>query len=166
MNRIAHKSLCIAILVVHLERATAVEFEKLGAAVAKALKTTKAFKTNTNVSGEDTTVFYSKGGNGKADRFAVVQTGIYKPNCTHTWVVGINNAHKVEDVRVVEMSCTHAHPTRKPSFLAQFKGKGPASVRELASGVSVVAKATGSSELTRDAVVKAIQAVQNLKGKI
>jgi hypothetical protein len=165
MKKTAQKCVTIALLLLHLERATSVEFEKLGAAIASALKTTKAFKASTKVNGEDTTVFYSKGANGKANRFAVVQNGIYKPNCSHTWVVAVNQASKVEDVRVVEMSCTHAYPTRKPSFLAQFKGKGPAAVRDLASSVQVVAKATGSSELTRDAVVKSIQAVQMISGK-
>lgn len=166
MKHLVNKTLTALILVVYLDQSIGVEFEKLGAAVASALKTTKAFKANTRVGGEDTTVFYSKGANGKANRYAVVQKGIYKPSCTHTWVVGLTGDGRVDDIRVVEMSCTHAHPTRKPSFLAQFKGKGPATVRELASNLQVVAKATGTSELTRDAVVRSIQAVQNLKGKI
>lgn len=166
MKQIAIKTFAVALILLHLEQSMAVEFEKLGSAVAAGLKTTKAFKANTNVKGEDTTVFYSKDGAGKANRYAVVQKGIYKPNCTHTWVIALNTAAKVEDIRVVEMSCTHAHPTKNASFLSQFKGKGPAAVRELASSITVVAKATGTSELTRDAVVKSIQAVQNLSGKL
>ena len=157
----------LSLLLVYLQTALGVEFEKLGSAIAKALGTKKAFKKSVSVSGENTTVFYSKGGNGKANKFAVVRKGIYPPNCTHTWVVGVDaKSSKVEQVRVVEMSCPHAFPTNKPNFLAQYKGKGPQDLKTLKGDVNTIAKATGSSDLTSDAVKASIEAAMKLKGKI
>lgn len=157
------RSAAVVALFLYLDQAGAVEFEKMGSAVAKALKVKKAKQASTTVGGKPITAYYAEGANGKATRFAVVQKGIYPPNCTHTWVVALNAAAKVEDIRVVEMSCTHAYPTKEQSFLEQFKGKGPADAKSLKASVQTIAKATGSSELTADAVVSSIQAVGNLK---
>jgi len=112
-----------------------------------------------NVKGKEIAVYYSKNSSGNPKRLAVVQKGIYEPDCTHTWVVGLDaKKSKVRSVRAIEMSCPHAFPTREASFLNQFKGRGPASVKKLAGEVHTVAKATGSSELATDAVKTAIQA--------
>ncbi|MCB0404240.1 MAG: hypothetical protein KDD51_05600 [Bdellovibrionales bacterium] len=144
-----------------IENSSAVEFEKMGQAIAKALGTTKAFKSTVEVQGEAATVYYSKGRGGQPERVAVVQKGIYEPNCTHTWVVGLDaRSAKVEGIRVVEMSCPHAFPTKKSTFLSQYVGRGPASVKKLSGEVHTVAKATGSSELTTTAVKKAILATK------
>jgi hypothetical protein len=151
----------------YVDQANAVEFEKLGTSVAKTLGTPKAFKAEAKVDGKAADVFYSKGSDGRANKLAVIQKGIYEPNCTHTWVIGVNPATaKVEQIRVVEMSCPHAFPTNKASFLDQFKGKGPADAKTLKENTHVIAKATGSSNLTADAVSIAIQAAVQLKGKI
>ncbi|MEZ4751935.1 MAG: hypothetical protein R3B54_15280 [Bdellovibrionota bacterium] len=100
-----------------IENSSAVEFEKMGQAIAKSLGTTKAFKSTVEVEGEAATVYYSKDGSGQPKKVAVVQKGIYEPNCTHTWVVGLDaRSAKVEGIRVVEMSCPHAFPTKKSSF--------------------------------------------------
>ncbi len=157
------RSAAIVALFVYAQHAGAVEFEKMGSAVAKALKVKKAKKAATKVGGKDITAYYAEGADGKPTRFAVVQNGIYPPNCTHTWVVALDTNAKVDDIRVVEMSCTHAYPTKEQSFLSQFKGKGPVDAKSLKSSVQTIAKATGSSELTADAVVSSIQAVGNLK---
>jgi hypothetical protein len=154
-------------LFAQIESAKAVEFEKLGSAVANALGTSKAYKTRATVEGRNIEIFYSKDGKGKAQRFAVVQKGVYEPNCTHTWVIGLNAANsRVEQIRTLEMSCPHAFPTRQASFMDQYKGKGPADIGTLKGSVHVVAKATGSSELTTKAVITAIKAVDSLKGKM
>jgi hypothetical protein len=55
------------------------------------------------------------------------------------------------------MSCPHAYPTREQSFLSQFIGKGPKDAPTLKKKVDTVAKATGSSDLTTDAVVRSIE---------
>lgn len=148
-------------------QAQAVEFEALGKSVATTLGTTKAFKKSTRIQKEKVDIFYSKGPSGSAERFAVIQKGIYEPNCTHTWVIGVDGkSGKVSQVRVVEMSCPHAFPTRAASFLDQYKGKGPADVAKLDSDIRSVAKATGSAELTTKAVKTAIQAVGKLKKEL
>lgn len=145
----------------------ATEFEKLGDSIAKALGTTKAFKTQAQVGKEAVSVFYAKDAAGKASKFAVIQKGLYEPNCTHTWVIAVNAAtSKVEDIRVVEMACPHAFPTRQSSYLEQYKGKGPADSATLKDQIHTVAKATGSCNLTTDAVVVAIKSANMLKGKI
>jgi hypothetical protein len=154
----------ILLLLASVETASAVEFEKLNAAIAKVLGTTKAMKKTVSIDGKNADVFYAKDG-GKA--LAVIQKRIYEPNCTHTWVIGVDPAtQKVQQIRVVEMSCPHAHPTRSNSFLDQFSGKGPADLAKLDASISTIAKATGSSELTTDAVKTSIKVAQSLKGKL
>lgn len=151
-----------AAIVVALDGAWAQEFEKLGTALSKALNSKSVFQIPSNANG-----FYTKDGSGKPMRFAFVQKRIYQPNCTHTWVISLD-AEKlfVTDIRVVEMSCPHAFPTKEASFLEQFKGKGVADAKSLKGSVHTIAKATGSSELTADAVVEAIKAASANKGKI
>ena len=109
-----------------------VQFEKLGSAIASVLGTTKASKKTVSVRGEKTDVYYSKKG-AAPSAFAVVQTGLYPPDCTHTWVVGLDAKKRISKIRVVEMSCSHAHPTRENSFLNQFVGKGVADARVVRS---------------------------------
>lgn len=148
-----------------VESSSAVEFEKLNAAIAKVLGTTKAMKKTVSVDGKNADVFYATTGGRKS--LAVIQKRIYEPNCTHTWVIGVDPAsQKIQQIRVVEMSCPHAHPTRSNSFLDQFSGKGPADLAKLDASISTIAKATGSSELTTDAVKTSIKAAQSLKGKL
>ena len=159
-----HSIIAVLMLFIWIETARAVEFEKLNAAIAKVLGTTKAMKKTANVGGKPADVYYPKTG-GKM--LAVIQKRIYEPNCTHTWVIGVDGATaQVKQIRVVEMSCPHAHPARANSFLEQFTGKGPADLAKLDKDISTIAKATGSCELTTDAVKTSIQAAQSLKGKI
>lgn len=147
--------------------AFATEFEPLNQAIAASLGTKKAFKKSFAFEKKPLDVFYSKDAAGKAAKFAFVQKGVYEPNCTHTWIVGIDAASgKVEGVRVVEMSCPHAYPTKTESFLGQFKGKGLADATKLRSDITPIAKATGSANLATDAVRKSIVAASKLKGKL
>ena len=147
--------------------AYATEFEPLGQAVAASLGTKKAFKKSFAFEGKPLDVFYAKDGAGKATKFAFVQKGVYDPNCTHTWIVGVDaGTGKVNGVRVVEMSCPHAYPTKTESFLGQFKGKGLADAKKLKGDVTPIAKATGSANLAIEAVRKSIVAASKLKGKL
>jgi hypothetical protein len=147
--------------------AFATEFQPLGQAVAASLGTKSAFKKSFAFEGKPLDVFYSKDAAGKANKYAFVQKGIYAPNCTHTWIVGVDAATgKVTGVEVVEMACPHAFPTKTESFLGQFKGKGPADAAKLSGDVTPIAKATGSSNLAVDAVRKSIVAATKLKGKL
>jgi len=147
--------------------AFATEFESLGQAVAASLGTKKAFKKSFAFENKPLDVFYSKDASGNPTKYAFVQKGIYEPNCTHTWVVGVDaTTGKVNGVRVVEMSCPHAYPTKTESFLGQFVGKGPADAAKLKGEVTPIAKATGSANLAIDAVRKSIVAASKLKGKI
>ncbi len=163
MNASQKKLASTFVILFYLETASAVEFEKMGTAVATALGVKKASKATTTVNGKTITAYLAKDGSGKATKYAVVNQGIYPPNCTHTWVVGLTPDAKVEQVRVVEMSCTHAYPTKETSFLSQFTGKGPAQLKKIKSETHTVAKATGSSDLTAEAVVTSIVAVGNLE---
>jgi hypothetical protein len=148
-----------------LQQAGAVEFEPLGKALTTLLKTTKAFPKKAKVGNKDAEAFYAKGSGGTPAAVAFDEKGIYEPNCTHTWAIGIDpKSGKVTQVRVIEMSCNHAFPTNKPNFLDQFKGKGPADVAKLDGQIDTIAKATGSSKLTTDAVKHAIVAYQKMKG--
>lgn len=159
----------VAILVMELSRmsAYATEFEPLGKAVAAVLGTKSAYKMSLPVDGKVPTGFYAKDAGGKASKFAFIQKGVYEPNCTHTWVVGVDAVTgKVSEVRVVEMSCPHAYPTKTESFLGQYKGRGAADAQKLKSDIAPVAKATGSANLTTDAVRKSLVAASKLKGKI
>lgn len=166
---IQRKAVYAVLLAMELGRglAFATEFEPLGAAVAASLGTKKAFKKSFAFEGKPLDVFYAKDGAGKANKYAFVQKGIYAPNCTHTWIVGVDAASgKVSEVRVVEMSCPHAYPTKTESFLGQFKGKGLADAAKLKGDITPVAKATGSANLAIDAVRKSLVAASKLKGKI
>lgn len=166
MTAIVRKRLCACLLLLSLDSAFGVEFEKLGSAVEKALGTAQAFQKKVKIKGKETTVFYAKDKSKKASKFAVVQKGLYEPNCTHTWVVGLDKAAQVDQIRVVEMSCPHAFPAKEESFLGQYKGKGPADAAKLKGVVHTVAKATGSCDLTTEAVVTSISIVDKLKGKL
>lgn len=146
--------LTLFLFLLTLEHAMAVEFEPKGKAVAAVLGTKKAKSKKVTVDGKEITAFYPAEGKGK---IAFVQEGLYPPNCTHTWVVGIDAAKgTVTEIRTVEMECPHAFPTKEASFLGQFEGKGYADLAKL-DGVHTVAKATGSSKLAIDAVKRSIK---------
>ena len=151
----------------HSESARAAEFESLKNSLIALLQTPKVVKKTAQVGGTEAVLFYAKGPNGKPQRAAFIEKGIYEPNCTHTWAIGIEPASgKVTQVRVIEMSCPHAYPTNKANFLGQYRGKGPADVQKLDSTVQTIAKATGSSQLTTTAVKHAITAWQQMKGSL
>jgi hypothetical protein len=162
MIRNSNRFVIIGALTLVLEGAWAQEFEKLGTALAKALNSKTVFQTT-----QGPKAYYTKDATGKAMRVAFIQKRVYQPNCTHTWVISLD-AEKtfIKDIRVVEMSCPHAFPAREASFLGQFKGKGVADIKTLKDNVHTIAKATGSSELTADAVVESIKAAVITKGKI
>lgn len=161
------RKMIVSVSFVYFVSASAVEVQKMGSAISKALKTTQAYKSSATVSGEKVDVYYSKSKAGQAERFAVIQKKIYEPNCTHTWVIGVDSkSGKVDDIQIVEMSCHHAFPTKEASFLSQFKGRGPASLSTLKDKTQTIAKATGSSLLTADAVITAIKAVDSIKNSL
>ncbi len=165
----AVKALYTFLLAMELGRglAFATEFEPLGSAVAASLGTKKAFKKSFAFEGKPLDVFYAKDGAGKASKYAFVQKRIYAPNCTHTWIVGVDaSTGKVSGIRVVEMSCPHAYPTKTESFLGQFTGKSFADAGKLKSDITPIAKATGSANLCIDAVRASLVAASKLKGKI
>lgn len=112
-------------------------------------------------------VYYTIGADKKPERVSVVEKGLWGTNCTHTWVIGLDaKTAKVDDIKITELSCPHADPINTPKFLSQFKGKGPADSAKLklGGGIDAAAKATGSSEMTIDAVKKAIKIVADAKG--
>jgi len=149
-----------------IENASA-SFWPLGKALQKVLGTPKASKTDLNVNGENVEVFYPTDKKGKTPYVGVVAKGLYPPNCTHTWVIAVDKKKAtVASIYAVEMSCPHAHPTNTPSFLTQYKGVGPAELAALDGKISTVAKATGTSQLTTDAVKRAVTAVKKLQGKL
>lgn len=162
------KSLLVtSFLVLHLQRADAVELEPLGKAVGAVLGTTKAFKKSIGGPGGAKDVFYAKDAKGKASKVAFVEKGLYPPNCTHTWVIGLDVATgKVTEVRATEMACPHAFPTKTASFLSQYQGKGVTDVATLDSKIDTVAKATGSAKLTTEAVKRSIMALNQSKGQL
>src|ERR1700730_18214463 len=101
----------VLFFVLVMEEAMAVQFEPKGKAIAAVLGTKSAFQKKLQSDGKTETVFYSKGASGKAEKFAFVQEGLYPPNCTHTWIVGVDAAKgSITELRPVEMSCPHAFP--------------------------------------------------------
>lgn len=169
MNQWMKRALIVIALMAIVERADAAEFEKLGSAIANALDSKQVFqKKFKNDKGQEVTAFYAKGTSGNPSRIAFVEKGLYNPGaCTHTWVVGLDaNSQKVEDVRVVEMSCTHAHPTKAASYTSQYKGKGPANVKKLKDEIKTIAKATGSSDLMTEAVERSIGNAMQVRSQL
>ena len=149
-----------------VERVTAAEIEPMGKAIGSLLGTTKAFKKVLNDGNGNVDVFYDKGANGKATKVVFIEKGIYKPDCTHTWAIGLDVAsNQITEVRPIEMACPHAFPTKSASFLDQYKGKGPADVATLDSDVHVVAKATGTCKLATEAVKRSITTLARVKGQ-
>ena len=147
-----HQAFSLVVLISFLESASAVEFIGLGDAVIGMLKTKTAKQKMVGRGKNKAPAFYTK------KRFAVVEKGLYPPNCTHTWVIGFSKKCKVTGITPQEYGCPHANPTKKASFLDQYKGKGPADVKTLRDEVMTVAKATGSSDLMTDAVIRAEKA--------
>ncbi len=156
------------LLVGRIENAAAVEFMPLGKALQGMLGTPKVFKKNVDHGkGVTSVVFYSKDPSGKPAKIAVVEKGLYPPDCTHTWAIGLDPVKgSVTQIQVVEMKCPHAFPCRANSFLDQFKGKGPADVAKLKGSINTIAKATGTSDLTTDAVKRAVTALQRIKTQL
>ncbi len=146
----------------YLDCGFGVEIESLRSALKATLGPIKsAAKKNVSHKKEKFDIYYDKA---TLTTFAVVQKRIYPPNCTHTWVIGVDAASfKVSGIRIIEYSCPHARPATKDSYFEQYKGKGPADVATLKDSVATIAKATGSCELTTDAVVTAIESVSILK---
>lgn len=145
-------------------QAFALEFVPMNQAISQVLGTTKAFKKDLKIDGEDVLAYYSKTPEGAPLKIAVVQKGIYAPSCTHTWVVGLDaKKGTVDQIRVVEMSCQHAFPAKTPEYLTQYTGKGFTDLEKLDSQVVPIAKATGTCVLTTKAVKKSIRAAREIK---
>lgn len=161
-------SLSALLLCAQIEKSHAVEIEpwtKAVAAIVKKMKDVGVKKLS--IGGKPVEVYFSKDAQGKANQLAFIEHGLYPPDCTHTWAIGIDGkSGKVTQVRVIEMKCNHAFPTKAASFLDQFTKKGPADANKLEGQIMTIAKATGSSNLTTDAVKRSIQTWQKLKGKI
>ena len=150
-----------------VDQVHAAEIEPMGKALAALLGTTKVFKKSLDVGGRTADIYYSKSPQGKVERVAFIEKGIYEPNCTHTWAIGIAPATgKVTEVRAIEMSCPHALPTKSSSFLGQFKGKGPADAAQLDKTIDTIAKATGSCKLAAQAVSRSIVGFSKIGGKL
>jgi hypothetical protein len=157
-----------------IESGYAADFIPLPTALEKALATKKVKKKTLTAEplssgalemGKSTDLYYVKDGD-KVKRAAFVDKGMYKPGCTHTWVIGINpDKGSVTDIQVVEMSCPHAHPTREARFLDEFKGMGPADAGKI-KDINTVAKATGSSELLKHSVKRVVSAYAKAKGTL
>lgn len=146
-----------------IELAGAVDFEPMNKALVNLLGTTKVVKKTVGKS----EAYYVKGAKGIPSKIAFIERGVYEPNCTHTWAIGLDpKSGAVTEIRVIEMSCPHAFPTRAASFLDQYKGKGPADAAKLSADIKTIAKATGSSNLTTDAVKRTVTAYKGLKGKL
>jgi NifU-like protein involved in Fe-S cluster formation len=161
------KFLATTSLFVSAAGAMAVEIEPLGKAVGAILHTTKAFSRTVPYDGKKLSFYYSKTGDGKIDQAVFIEHGLYEPDCTHTWAIGMDpRSRKVTEVRVIEMACPHAFPTKSAAFLEQFKGKGPADVATLDSQVTTIAKATGSSKLAVAAVKRTIVAFDKIHGSL
>ena len=160
--------LAVIVFLIQVHSAQAVQFEPKGKALVGILGTTKVSTKKIAQGGKQFEVFFTKGANGAVgDTIAVVEPGLYPPNCTHTWAVGVDSkSGKVKAIKVIEMSCPHAFPCQKESYLEQYIGKGPADVAKLDSDISTIAKATGTSNLTTEAVKHAIQLVTAAKGKL
>jgi len=170
MKRLA-KLTIIAALALHLDQSVATEFEKQAVALGRALGATKGIKKKSvslsgagldrSVASTDSADVYAVKEGSTVTKIAVVQKRTYEPNCSHTWVIAINPKKlKVEQVRVVEMSCPHAFPCKEASYLDQYKGTGPADLKKLKGKVDTIAKATGTSNLTTDAVITAVSAAK------
>lgn len=169
MKRRMYGGLMAVMLFAMVESANAAEFEKLGSALPNALGTKQLFqKKFKNDKGQEVLAYYSKGASGSPAKIAFVEKAFYNPgNCSHTWVIALNaTTQMVEEVRPVEMSCTHAHPTKASSYTAQYKGKGPADVKKLNDQIKTIAKATGSCNLMTEAVQKSIENAIQARGKI
>jgi hypothetical protein len=149
-----------------VESAHAADIERMGDALKALLHTGAGVKAKAVPGSKDgAKLFYVKRGN-KIAAAAFVERGIYPPDCTHTWAIGINPASgAVTGIRPIEMKCQHAFPTRAASFLDQFKGMGPRNLPKL-QNIETIAKATGSCLLTRDAVKRSIVSFQKMKAKL
>ena len=149
--------------VFQIELASAVEFEAKNVALQALLGTKNVFKKTV----DKTQVFYSKDPSGKPSKVAVLETGLYPPDCTHTWAIGLDpKSGAVTQIRVVEMKCQHAYPCKAASFLDQYKGKGPADMPKLKSQINTIAKATGTGDLTTAAVQRSVEAYQKIKSAL
>jgi hypothetical protein len=166
-NGLKHNFSLVALFCLTSLPALAVEIEPAGKAISAILQTTKAFKKTMQVDGKPVSFFYSKDASGKVAEVVFIEHGTYEPNCTHTWAIGMNpDSQTVTEVRVIEMYCPHAFPTKSSAFLDQFKGKGPADVATLDTKVTTVAKATGSSNLAIGAVKRSIVTLQKIHGSL
>lgn len=170
MTKITKLTLITAI-VFCVEQGIAIEIEKQASALANALGAKKGIKKKSislssanldrAIASSDSADVYAVKEGTTVKKIAVVQKRIYEPNCSHTWVIGIQpKTLKVEQVRVVEMSCPHAFPCKESSFLGQYEGVGPTELKKLKGKIDTVAKATGTSHLTTDAVITAVTAAK------
>ncbi len=145
------------------EQARAVEIEPMGKALQALLKTTKVKKKALG----ESEFYYAPGAPGSPTAVAAVEHGLYQPNCTHTWAIGLDpSSGKVTSIRVIEMECQHAFPTKTAAFMDQYKGKGPADMASLDSSVTTIAKATGTCNLLTAAVKRAVTDFQKAKGQM
>ena len=146
--------------------AKATEFESLKTALETTLgKGAKIVKKKLPLDGKDYDVYYTKDKDGKALKLASVQTALYMPDCTHTWVIGMvvkNKEIEVEQVRVLEMKCKHAFPAKEKDFLSQYEGKKVSDLKTLDKKINTVATATYTALYTTDAVKRSL----NLASKV
>lgn len=154
----------LVILIMAIDQGMCVEVESLKSAIKATLGPIKAAaKRSVTHNNQTFDVYFDKT---RPTQFAVVQSRVYPPNCTHTWVIGLNDKAVVKNIRMVEYSCPHAKPATKKSYFQQYMGKGPADVMSLKSSIQTIAKATGSCDLTTDSVVTSIEAIAKVKSTL
>lgn len=153
------------ILVILQRSAWAVVFEPVEQAIPAILQSKSVFPiVMQGKPRPDLKVFYSKDKKG-VQRFVVLEDRIYETGkCTHQWAIGIHpKTQAVTEIRVIEMKCQHAFPCEKKNYLKQYVGVGPKDLKTLKSKIQTIAKATGTSDLTTDAVISAVEKVQKYK---
>lgn len=103
--------------------------------------------------GDEFTLFYTKGADGKADRVAVeILEILSKYQAMHTWVISLGPDGSRWGLSVLELTDHYSYPLADKAYLARFPSRAGEKNAASPESIDVVAGATESSFLLRSSV--------------
>lgn len=111
-------------------------------------------------------VYYAKDKGGEPFRYVfILSEALSYCGGLHKYSISISKEGRIEDVRVLELTCDRSYGINKRSFLRQFQSFDVENVSEKAKNYDAISGATLSTDLTRDMVQRSLALYSLLKAQ-
>ena len=162
----AYRVMMALFLLVEARSALALEFETTSQAIQGLLETKTYYRKQvlpSSLNSKQMDILYSRNSSGAPGRVLFLQHRENPAKCAHTWAVAIDpKSTRVLGVHVLSVKCAYGFGIRDSKFLDQYRGVGPAEVKDLERRIHGVARATVSSQLTTQVVKESVESLSGV----